>query len=264
MINIIIQKFKEQFRGVIYYFIGLFAYAWMITGFYPSISKVDLEKLYSTYPEEMLKFFGATDMLSLSKFEGFISMEFLSLFFILIISFYVAASAGSTIAGSIERKIIEFQLSQPISRIKLVLSEAFVSLFYTLILVASSSLSMFGLAKVYDVDVSIKGLLAFFVVATAFLWAIYGIAIFISSLLKTKITVAAATLSLVMGFYVFTAMTNMVDKLRNYDKLSLFYMYNPQKLLETGVIDWTHIEILLGILILGLISSLIIFNNKDL
>ncbi|MCL5410802.1 MAG: ABC transporter permease [Patescibacteria group bacterium] len=264
MFNIIIQKFKEQFKSIIYYFVGLFAYAWMIVGLYPSIKKIDLEKLYATYPKEMLKFFGANDMLSLSKFEGFISMEFLSLFFILIISFYVAASAGSTIAGSIERKTIEFQLSQPISRIKLVLSEAFVSLFYTLALIACSSLSMYGLTKIYDVDVSVKGFLAFFVVATAFLWAIYGISIFISSLLKTKITVAAATLSIVMGFYVFTAMTNMVDKLKNYDKLSLFYTYNPQKLLETGTVDWTHVEILLGILILGLVSSLIVFNNKDL
>ncbi len=264
MYNIIIQKLKEQFRGVIYYFIGLFVYAWMIVGLYPSIEKVDLEKLYATYPKEMLKFFGANDLLSLSKFEGFISMEFLSLFFILIVSFYVAASAGSTIAGSIEKKTIEFQLSQPISRIKLVLSEAFVGLFYTLALVVCSSLSIYILAKMYSVDVSLKGLLAFSMVATVFLWAIYGIAIFISSLLKTKITVAAATLSLVMGFYVFTAMTNMVDKLKNYDKLSLFYMYNPQKLLETGVVEWSHVLVLLGILFLGLISSLIIFNKKDL
>lgn len=262
MYNIIIQKLKEQFRAVIYYFIGLFAYAWLIVGLFPSIRNVN-SVYYEQMPKNLLKFFGS-DMSVMTKFEGFISLEFLSLFFILIIAFFIGSSAGSTIAGAIEGKTIGFQLSQPISRTKLILSEAIVSLFYTVVLVKATSVSIFVLCKFYDVEVSLKGLVAFSVVAIIFLWSIYGIAIFISSLLKSKITVAAATLSFVMGFYVFTAMTNMVDKLKNYDRLSLFYMYNPQKLLETGVVNWLHIEILLGILILCLASSLVIFNNKDL
>lgn len=262
MINIIIQKFKEQFRSIIYYFVGLFVYAWMIVGLYPSISTVKADYLQQM-PENLIKFFGA-DTLAITKFEGFMSMEFLSLFFILIIAFFIGSSAGSTIAGAIERKTIEFQLSQPISRTKLVLSETFVSLFYLATLVWSISLSIFAFCKLYHIDVKDSGLLAFSITATAFLWAVYGISLLISSMLKTKITVATATVSVTMAFYIFTAMTNMVEKLKNYDKLSLFYMYNPQKLLETGTVDWFHIEILLGILILGLISSLIIFNNKDL
>lgn len=263
MFNIVNQKLKEQLKSVSYYVIGLFAYAWMIVGLYPSIEKVDLEKLYTSYPEELLKFFGG-DISAMSKFEGFISLEFLSLFFILIASFYVAASAGSTIAGSIEKKTIIFQLSQPISRTRLVLSEALVTLFYSFAMVSLTSLFILILSKLYHVKLLETGLAAFTIVATVFLWAIYGIAIFISSILKSKITVASATVSIVMGFYVFTAMTNMIDKLKNYDKLSLFYMYNPQQLLETGTVNSTHIEILLGILILGLISSLIVFNNKDI
>ncbi|MFA4996072.1 MAG: ABC transporter permease subunit [Patescibacteria group bacterium] len=264
MFNIIIQKIKEQFKSIIYYFTGLFAYAWMIVGLYPTIQQVDLEKMYAAYPKELLKFFGASDMISLAKFEGFISMEFLSLFFIIIIAFYVASSAGSTIAGAIEKKTIEFQLSQPISRTKLVLSEAVVSLFYTALLVKATSLSIFILCKLYNVDISFKGLIAFSIMAIIFLWSIYGIAILISSLVKSKITVASATLSIVIGLYVFTAMTKLVDKLKDYDKFSLFYTYDPQKLLETGNLNLLHIEILLGILLAGLISSIFIFKNKDL
>ena len=76
--------------------------------------------------------------------------------------------------------------------------------------------------------------------------------------------VVSATLVLMMAFYVFSSMTRMVEKLASYDKYSLFYLYNPEKLLKTGTIHWAHILILLGIFMAGLIGSIIIFNKKDI
>lgn len=263
MINIIIKSFKKQFISVSYYFIGLFLYIWVMVAMFPSMQKIDLEKLYGQFPKEFLNFFGATDITGLSTFGGFISIEFLSLFFILIVAFFVSSSAGSTIAGNIEKKTMDFSLSQPISRTKLVLSDGIVTLAYSALLVIATSASMYLLGKAYKVDVDLKGLYAFTIVATALLWSIYGIAIFFSSLLRNKITVASITLSIVMAFYVLTAMTGIIEKLKSYDKYSLFYAYNPQKLLETGDINWHQFGALMLILFFGLSASLIIFNKKD-
>lgn len=264
MINIMKQKFKEQRMGLLYYFLGLFAYTWMIMGLFPTMEKVDLGALYSQYPKELLKFFGAGGIESMTSIEGFISLEFLSLFFILIVSFYVAATAGSTIAGAIEKKLMDFQLSQPVSRTKLLLSETAMGFINTFLLVGLTSFSIWGLAEAYSVEISEKGLLAFTIIATTFLWTIYGIALFFSSVLKSKIMVVSVTLLLMMAFYVFSSMTRMVEKLADYDKYSLFYLYNPQKLLETGSINTSHFIILLAIALAGIISALIVFNKKDI
>jgi len=255
------QSFKEQFISIIYYYIGLLGYTWMMVGFFPlieSIKGVYLEQM----PETFLKFFGG-DMLSMTNFEGFISIEFLALFFILIVSFYVASSAGSIIAGAIEKKTMDFNLSQPFSRNSLVLSESLVTMLYTGLLVSLTTLSIFILCNLYKISISPNGLLAFALTATVFLWSIYGIAIFLSSILKSKITVAAVTVSLVMGFYVFTAMTAIVDKLKDFARFSLFYNYNPQKLLESGQPNWHQLEIWAIILLVGILGSLFIFNRKD-
>ncbi len=265
MTNIITRKFKDQYKSILYYLAGLIGYSWIMISMFPSMQKVDFESYFDQMPKEFLKFFGDINAQAYGTIEGFLSLEYLSFFFIIIIAFYVAASAGSTIAGGIEKRTIDFDLSQPISRTKLLISEAIVSLANTFILTFGTSYSIWLLCQAYNISISAKGILAFALTATIFLWAIYGVAIFISSLLRSKMTVAAITLAFVLGSYVFYSLTKIIDKLKDYDKLSIFYLYtNPQELLKNGDIHWTYILILAAIFAIGLISSLIIFNKKDI
>jgi ABC-2 type transport system permease protein len=265
MINIIIRKFKDQWRSILYYLAGLTAYSWIMIGMYPSMKNVNFEAYFEQMPKEFLQFFGATDMKAYSTIEGFLSMEYLSSFFILIIAFYVAASAGSTIAGAIEKRTIDFDLSQPISRTRLLLSEAVVSLFDTFLITFGAVYGIWLLCKAYDISISGKGIFAFALTATLLMWAIYGVAILISSLLRSKMSVAAITLAFVLGSFIFYSLTQIFDKLKNYDILSIFYLYpNPQEVLKDGQVHWDKIGILTLILIIGLISSTVIFNKKDI
>lgn len=265
MLNIIKRKFKDQRKSVLYYLIGLTVYSWIMIGLYPSMKNINFEAYFEQMPKEFLQFFGATDMSAYSTIEGFLSMEYLSSFFILIISFFVAASAGSTIAGAIEKRTLDFNLSQPITRTKLLLSEALVSLFSTAFITFGSVYGIWLLCQVYNVAISGKGIFFFALTATVLMWAIYGVAILISSLMKNKMTVAAATLAFVLGSFIFYSLTGVFEKLKNYDKLSIFYLYpNPQELLKNGQVAWDKIAILVLILIIGLVSSIVIFNKKDI
>lgn len=263
MINIIKQRIKEQLRGVLIYAGALCAYALLMISLFPSIKKMDLEALTKSMPEEFTKFFGDSGMSAYNTIEGYISMEFLSFFFILIVSFYVSAAAGSAIAGQIEKRIADFNLSQPISRTRIILAESVVALIYSAKIIFSLSIAMLIFGKIFNAEFRPNGLLAFAVLATLFLWAIYGIAILFSSFLKSKLGVILSTVGITLFFYIFSSLTRIVEKLSNYDKFSLFYLYNPQKLLETGAINWIHAGILLGILIVGLAGSIIIFNKRD-
>jgi len=264
MQNIIVRKFKDQLLSLLYYFGGLFAYTWMMIALFPSMKTADLSTIYQQFPKEFLKFFGANGIETMGTIEGFLSLEFLSLFFILIIAFYIGSAAGSTIAGSIEKRTMDFQLSQPISRTKLVIAEILVGLFNTFLLVALTVLSMYLLGKGYHVSLNNHGLITFGFVATIFLWSFYGIAMLLSSILKSKISVAALTVGILMGLYVFNALTKIIDKLAKYDKFTLLNMYDPQKLLTNTAINWNQILVLVIILLVGTIGSLIIFNKKNI
>lgn len=264
MLNIIFFSLKKQFRGAVYYFIALFLYVWMLAAMFPTMAKVDMAQMYGSFPKEFLKFFGGEDIQAMSTFEGFLSMEFLSLFFILIIAFFASASAGSIIAGMIEKRTMDFHLSQPISRTKHVLFELIVSLKYIFGLVLLNSLSILMFAKIYDIKINNDGLIALTITATFLLWTVFSFALFLSSMLRAKITVISITLSATMAFYILTAMSKIVDKMKNFDKFSIFYTYNPQKLLQSGDINWLYILILATISIFFIFSAIIIFNKKDI
>jgi ABC-2 type transport system permease protein len=249
---------------VFYYIIGLILYAWVIIAFYPSIQKnINLDEYLKQMPEQFIKFFSGGQTISYSTIEGFLSMEFLSLFFILVIIMFIGAYAGSTIAGSIEKKTLDFQLSQPISRTKLVLADTVVGLAGVFLIVVFTTLAIDLICHGYNISINSRGLLAFAVIAAVFLWAFYGIALLLSSFLKSKMAVTMATLLIVLAFYIFTSLTNIVDRLKDFEKFSLFYIYKTQEILSKGEIHWSHVGILFLIFGLGLVGSLVIFNRRD-
>ncbi len=264
MWNIIVQKFKEQKNSVLVYAGVLIGYILLMVSIFPSIKKMDIEELMKQMPEQFSKFFGEDGMAAYSTIEGYISVEFLSFFFILILAFYVGSTAGSAIAGQIEKRTIDFNLSQPISRTSALLSETLVALVYSTLIVLSCSIAMLLFGEIFSNPFKVNGLMAFFLIASLFIWAIYGIAIFLSSILRSKMAAMLLTFGITLFMYIFLSLTRMVDEIKELDKISIFYLYDPQKLLSTGEINWLYAFILFTIFACGLIGSLIIFNRKDL
>lgn len=263
MINIITQKLKEQFRGVVIYAGATIAYSLMMFSVFPMIQKMDLDALMASYPKEIAKFFSSSGMLDYGKIEGYISMEYLSFFFILILLGYIASTAGSAIAGQIEKRTLDFNLSQPISRTNYVLAETAVALKYSTLIVMLNSLAMFIFGKIYNAEIKPSGLVAFTVVAVVFTWALYGISILLSSLLKSKLSVVLFSFGIALTMYIFGSLTRIIEKLSSYEKFTLFYLYNPENLLKTGTINWNQVGILFLVFFFGLTSAIIVFNRKD-
>lgn len=262
--NLFWHKFKAQYLSVIYYGVGLFAYTWLLMAMFPSMKSFDVSSYMKQMPEEFSKFFGGAGGLDYSKFENFISMEYLSMFFVLIIAFYFGSSAGSAIAGSVEKKIADFDLSNSISRTNYLSAQAFVAYIFTALLVIFNTATIWLLGKIYDINLNDKGLITFMVSAIFFLWALTGISLFLSSFLKTKLAVTLITAGFALASYIFLSLINIVDKLESYKYLSIYYLYDPQKMLAGGDINWLHISLLASICLFGYLFSLIIFNKRDL
>lgn len=264
MLTVFAQKFNEQRNSIIYYLAGLIGYALLMISMFPSMQKANLEEITKNMPEEMMKFFGGDAMSLYSTIEGFLSMEYLSFFFILIISFYIGSAAGSSVAGGIEKHTLDFDLSQPITRTKFFLGNVSIAIINILILVWGTAFSIYLLCKAYDVDISSQGIIVFATVASLFNLAIFGYAIFFSSVFRSKLSVVLSTVVLTLAFYVFFSLTNIIDKIKDYDQFSLFYLYDPQKLLANHQINADHIIILGLVFLIGNLTALYIFNKKDI
>ncbi len=265
MLNIIFRKLKEQRKSVIYYAIGLLLYTWMIIAIFPLFTEgLDLDSYIAAFPEEMMIMLGVEEATSMNTIEGFLSLEYLALFFVLILTFFIASSAGTTIAGAVEKKTIDFQLSQPISRVKVLLSEAIVTTLYTIGLVVINSLFILFFTKIYNIELDVSGVLAFTITAIGMMLSIYGIAIFFSSFLKSRAMVMTSTVFLILVMHIFQSLTIIVDKLNVFEKITLFYMYSPEKTLATANIEWLHILMFFLVFMTGILLSIIVFNRKEI
>jgi ABC-2 type transport system permease protein len=263
MINIIKYNLRKQFKSIAIYLVALVGFALMYISLFPSMKKIDIEAMMAQMPKEFLGFLGEGGAASYGKIEGYLSGEFFSFFFILLVGFYVSSVAGSAIAGKIEKRVMDFDLSQPISRSKRLISETLVAMFYSFIIVGVVCLSTKLLCLAFDISISSKGLLFMTIIGTLFAWALYGIAIFISSITRSKIAVSGITVFITLASYIFYALSLAVEKIKDYGKYSLYNYYDPQKILSKSEISPEQCLVFLAIFAVGTAMAMIIFNKKD-
>lgn len=263
MKNIIFYNLKKQFKSVIFYLTALVGFALLYISLFPTMKSIDLEAMMAQMPKEIAGFLGEGGAASYGKIEGFMSGEFFSFYFILLIGFYVATVAGSAIAGKIERRTMDFDLSQPVSRSKRLLSETLVAMFYSFAIVGTVCLAVKLLCMAFDISISGKGLIYMTIIGTFFAWALYGIAIFLSSILRSKIAVSSITVFITLASYIFYSLSLAVEKIKDFGKFSLYNYYDPQKILSKSEINLEQCLVFLAIFAIGTTMAMIVFNKKD-
>lgn len=264
MINIIFFNLKRQLRSILFYLGALVGFAWMYIGLFPSMQKIDIQAMMSQMPKEFVGFLGEDGAAAYNTIEGFLSGEFYSFFFVLLIAFYVASTAGSAIAGGIEKRTLDFDLSQPVSRTKRLLAEGATTLFYSFSLIALTNFLVWILCQAYNIDINSRGLIYLSIVGILFGWATYGIAILLSSLLKSKLAVSGLAVFLILASYIFFSLSLAVEKIKEFGKYTLYNFYEPQKILGKAEISLEQCLVLGGIFLIGFLLALLVFNKKDI
>lgn len=264
MLNQIKRRILDQYHGVIYYTVGIIFYLWLIISIFPSMKSVNLNSFIDQMPEYLKGFYSSGGLKDISTIEGFLSGEILSFFLIFIVAFYVASSASSTIAGAIEKRTMDFLLSQPISRTKYFLSDFAVTIGFAALISGITIFSIKPLCAAYHISISGVGLLKLWLMADLMLLAIYGISLFFSSILRSKAAVISITVGLTFAFYMLTTLAQAVDKLKDFKPYSLYYYYKPYELMTGSSVTFKDVLVLLLVFLLGSLIALLIFNKKDI
>jgi ABC-2 type transport system permease protein len=262
--NLIRKTISDHWRGTSVYAIAIAAYMLMLAAIFPTIKNITNIKLtLMKYPKGLLKFFGVQSF-DISSFNNYVTLQFLSLIWVIIMAAFVIAFARNLIAGELHEGTLELLLAQPIERWKVLTSEVAVILggIIGLVVVTVASTVVFGAA--FGMKVSYAGFAAFIPLGAALGASIAAYSILLSAVMRDPRRVAMAAAGLTLSFYLIHFAGTYSKVLDKVDWFSIFHYYNPLKVLDSGSVPVRSILILLAFTAACFAAALWLFQRRDI
>jgi ABC-2 type transport system permease protein len=241
-------------------------FIWFVTFFDPELF-AGMEELFEGYPEAIRQIVG--EFYNLSEFGGFLNVYLFSVSFFYFGIYFILKSAQS-FPKEIEEKTIDLLLSKPLKRYELTLSKYFSLVLEILVIYYFVMLSILLGILIFP-SASANGIFLNEIIF-AFLWnfifmvALISTGFFFSTFLSSK-KALGSSLGLVIFFYALGQFwQSFPETVQEIKLISIFYYADMSNLLVNHVWDnvGIHILFLLSYSVVLTISSIIIFNKRDI
>ena len=261
-------EIKKSFKAVlnVSLFMGLFIL--MITTIFDPDIFVGMEDIMDAYPDFIMEIMGSA--FDLGTYGGFYTVEFLSMIWIWL-GIYFVLKAGQDIPSTIEDQTIDLILSKPLKRWEFVLGRYMRFLFSIFFVILFMLILTFLLIAVspnlQDQEISYSEFFWGLTWAFLFLVSLATTAFFCSVFLNRKKATGAAFSIMVLFFIIGTFYSFFDEGIQDIKYLSIFFYYDPAKILVSHKIDETVIRdflVLFGYSMVLLIASIIVFNKRDI
>lgn len=263
--NLFKQAIKDHLGSVLTFAVSLFLYAWLLVAIIPTVLKAKgFEELVKSYPKAILALAAGTSQVNIFTVEGFLSIEFLTLWWIIILAGFAIAFTTAIIARETDEGTIEVLLAQPISRSSMVLTRFAALAFYILVLIAVSLASIVLLAAAYDVKLKSANLLPVGFLAFLFVLAISAYTLLLSLVVKGRGKAVVWSVTVLFVFHLVNALSEFNKTVKKFRFLSLFRYYDPYKILRTGHILWRDLTVFALVSVICIALSLLLFRKKDI
>jgi ABC-2 type transport system permease protein len=265
-LNLVTRYVKDRWVSVTVFSFSLFLYCWLIVSIMPTfIGNVEFMKLIEQYPRELLVFFApGSDVASIFTPEGFLALEFLSLWWVFIVAGFAIPGATAIVAKEVDEGTVDFLLAQPLKRATLILNRFLALLLCLFVLAAVPILSIYFLGIAYDVELGLGGLIATGVMGFVFFVSIASYSLLLSLLLRERSEANIASVSLLLVVYLLNALSELSDSIEKFRFLSFFRYFRPDRTLANGEIPLRDLSVFLAIIAVCLVFSFMIFRRKDI
>lgn len=266
--SIFIQFFKERKLGDFFFALGLVLWVLLIGFSLQSVveNKEVFEGLLKAYPQEVLNLLAGSGVSLQNIFtpEGYLSVEFLGLWYPIILLSYLLAYTTSIVSKEYESGTIETVLAQPVTRTRFLL-EKFLAVFCGgLLLAIITGVSLVLSASVFDFDIPAFRLMLVSIVGYLFVLPFGLLNLFLSTVFLEKSKPIGISLGIFLAMHIIVALAENIEVLDKIKKISLFYYYKPTVVLSTGELNVLENLLFVAISALLLIFSLLIFNRRDI
>jgi ABC-2 type transport system permease protein len=265
MKKLITTEFKRNLRSLILWTSIVAGMAALMLMLYPAFKDAfsQLEELLSIYPEEFLEAFGMGEGgLDMSDFYGWFGVEGY-LFVNLIGGSYAAILGGSILSKEEDDKTIEFLLSKPISRDRILFGKAIVVALNLLLLNTLVGIVLLIAFTIYgDLNVPVWLLFSYapFILQMIFASLSFLISVFITKSRK----VLSIALGIVIGMYVIDLISKLTEEFEYLKYITPYEYINAVSIVNDQMIK--PIYLLISVLIIGVsfTSAWFFYRKKDI
>ncbi|MEI5907717.1 ABC transporter permease subunit [Bacillus spongiae] len=237
----------------------------LMLSIYPEFAKQQdsIDQMMEAYPEAMIKAFNM-DQFDFSTALSFYAIEGY-LFVTLFGSIYVAIMAANMLVKEEGDKTIEFLLSKPVTRSRIV-SEKLLAVFTNIVIfnIAIAVINFIGFKIAGDQSVDAKT----FAIITLGPFLLHltfaGLAFMASSFFRKNRMVVSFSLGLVLLTYFLDIVQGVSDKLENLKYITPFEYVDPAYLIQNLEIKPLYLAIMLVIIVLSTIVAYVIYHKKDI
>jgi ABC-2 type transport system permease protein len=244
--------------------LGLGALALVQMTVYPSIRKSAPQMLeyVETMPDAMKAMFGL-DSMDYTSPAGYLNTELFSMIVPMVFAAFAMGAGSRAVAGEEDRKTLDLLLSTPVSR-RSIVAQKFVAMavdIAALAVVLSLCLWLGGMLVNFDLD---AGHMLAACLNAGLLGLVMGsIALLIGSWRGGRGFSIGVTGALLVGFFLLQSLSQIVDGLRPFRKMSPFYWYSNGDVLRNGLaLADTAVLLVLPLILAWL--ALIAFDRRDI
>ncbi len=261
--NILMRELKANLRSLLIW--GVIVILFVVLGlskFSAYAGNPEMLAILDAMPPAML---AAMNMqaFNLTTVTGFFGIMFT--YFALLLSI-AAALWGSDIISKEERdKTVEFSLTLPVTRSRLVTAKALAALVNCLgLLLITWGVSLVGAAK-YHPDSEFYRFLGLCMLALFIMQLIFlAIGIFLGCAMQRYRRASSVTVSLLLGTYFLSILSTLDQDLDFLKYFSPFKYFDPGKLLRESRLDLTFVWLSLAIILVSMVGAYLSYARRDL
>ena len=261
--NIFFRELKSNLKSLLIW--GVIVMLFVTIGFSKFSAyyeNPELLAILDNMPAAMLEAFNLSAF-NLTTITGFYGVMFS--YFGLLLSI-ASVMWGSDIISKEERdKTVEFSLTLPVTRGKLVMSKAAAATINCIALLVITYLATIVNAQQYQPDEQFYqflnlGTVSLFIMQLIFL----AVGLLIGASMKQHKRSSSVAVSLLLGTYFISIISGLYKDLDFLKYLSPFKYFNPATLLHDAQIDFNYVWLSLGIVVLSVVGSYFSYQRRDL
>jgi ABC-2 type transport system permease protein len=245
--------------------ISVASYILLVSGIYQSFAgNPAFAKILDQYPKAVLSLLaGGGGGPSMMSPAGFISVEFLQLWGMIIIAGFAISAATAIVAKEVDGHTMDLILTQPIDRVEYLTARLAADMTMIAGLVIVVIVSLWASTKLFVFPLKTEGILAVGVLCLALFLMIECFSLLLGVFMERGRAVIVSVALLIVSHLV-NGLADLNKTLDSFRWLSFFNYYKPGQTLVDGAVPWPQILLFAALGLIFFITAIVLFREKDI
>ena len=257
--SILTKTIYEKRWTILFWSLGVIGMALLMMGFYHSFQ--DFDQVLKNLPKSFQSFIG--NIASLKTVPGYVSQQVFAFRIPLLTLIMIIILFSGLIGGDENEGTLQTLLAQPASRLRVFVEKLLAGLVISFIICSAAMIGvLLGLVLIHERMSFLRLFQA--IVGEWLITIVFGsLAFAIGAITGKRGLAGSLTGLLAFGTYLLTSFVSSVPSIATLEKISPFHYYNNPAIALFGL-DGRNLMVLMGIIVILLGSSALIFNRRDI